>query len=113
MAALKHLRCRDKSCIVQLDFSSAFDRVSHSALLFKLKSVGVGDCVLSICIYIYIYIYIYKIYIHYLSAHRQRVVVNGSTIEWIPIVSGVPKGSVFYPLLFALYASEMFELVEN
>ena len=30
-----------ESYIVQLDFSAAFDRVSHSGLLFKLKSIGV------------------------------------------------------------------------
>ena len=36
--------------IVQLDFSAAFDRVmSHRGLLFKLKSIGVGGIVLSIC----------------------------------------------------------------
>ena len=37
-----------ESYIVQLDFSAAFDRVSHSGL-FKLKSIGVGGSVLSIC----------------------------------------------------------------
>ena len=38
-----------ESYIVQLDFSEAFDRVSHSGLLFKLKSNNVGSSVLSIC----------------------------------------------------------------
>ena len=33
--------------------------------------------------------------------------------SWIPIISGVPLGSVLGPLLFILYTSEMFELVEN
>ena len=36
------------SYIVQLDFSVAFDRVSHSGLLFKLKSISFGGSVLSI-----------------------------------------------------------------
>ena len=38
-----------ESYIIQLDFSSVFDRVSHSGLLFKFKSIGEGGSVLSIC----------------------------------------------------------------
>ena len=68
-----------ESYVVQLDFSVAFDRVSHSGLLFKLKSIGVGGSVLSICR-------------EFLSNRRQRVMVDGATSEWIPIVSDV-RGS--------------------
>ena len=74
-----------KSYIVQLDFSAAFDRVSHSGLLFKLKSISVGGSLLSICM-------------ESLSNCRQRGVVDGATREWTPIVSGVPLGSVLGPL---------------
>ena len=49
----------------------------------------------------------------FLSDSRQRVVVDGAASEWIPIILGVPQGSVLGPLLFILYTSEMFELVEN
>ena len=38
----KSLNTLMESYIVQLDFSAAFDRVSHIALLFKLKSIGVA-----------------------------------------------------------------------
>ena len=36
------LDTRSEARVVSLDFSSAFDLVNHSALLFKLESVGVG-----------------------------------------------------------------------
>ena len=96
----KSLDVGTESYIVQLDFSATFDRVSHSGLLFKLKSIFVGGSELSFCR-------------EFLSNRRQRVVVDGATSEWISIVSGVPQGSVLGPLPFILYTIEMFELVEN
>ena len=57
-----------ESYIVQLDFSAAFDRVSNSGLLFKLKAIGVGGSVLSICK-------------EFLFNRRQRVVVDGPTLS--------------------------------
>ena len=75
-------------------------RVSHSGLLFKFKSIGVGSSVLSICT-------------EFLSDRRQRVVVDGAVSEWIQIISAVPQGSLLGHPLFILYTSEMFQLVEN
>ena len=34
--------------IVQIDFSTAFDRVNHQGILYKLCSVGIGVSVMSI-----------------------------------------------------------------
>ena len=95
----KSLDTEIESYIVQLDFRAAFDKVGHSGLTFKLKSISVGGGVLSICR-------------EFLSNRRQRVVVDGATSEWIPNVYGVPQGSVLSPLLCIIYTSEMFELVE-
>ena len=57
-----------ESYIFQLDFSAAFNRVSHSGLFFKLKSTGVDGSVLSICT-------------EFISERRQRIVVDGAAGE--------------------------------
>ena len=94
-----HYKCRDGVlyCSARLQCSI---RYNHSRLLFKLKYGCVGGSVLSICR-------------KFLSNRRQRVVVDGATNEWIPIVSGVTQGNVLGPLMCILHISEMFELMEN
>ena len=98
----KSLDAGMESYIVQLDFSDAFDRVSKAGFLFKLKSIGEGGSLLSVCREL-------------ISNRRQRVLVGGATIEWIPIVPDVPQGSVLVlgALLFILYTGEIFKQVEN
>ena len=66
----KSLDAVTESCIDQLDFSAAFDRASHSGLLFKLKSNGEGGSVLFICR-------------EFLSNRRQRVVVDAATSDQV------------------------------
>ena len=53
---------------MHLDFSAAFNRVSHSGLLFKLKFIGLGGSALSICT-------------EFLPNPRQNVAVDGATGE--------------------------------
>ena len=86
--------------IVAIDFSAAFDRVNHLGILYKLCSVGIGGCVLSILT-------------EFLSNRSQQVMVNGCRSKLVNIVSGVPQGSVLGALLFLLYTSELFSILEN
>ena len=39
----------------------------------------------------------------WLTDRRQRVAVYGAVSNWKSILSGVPQGSVFGPLLFLIY----------
>ena len=86
--------------LVQIDFSAAFDRVSHLGLLYKLQEVGVDGS-------------LFNVIREFLTDRKQRVVVDGVSSGDIDIVSGVPQGSVLGPLLFLLYTSELSYILEN
>ena len=86
--------------IVQIDFSATFDRVNHQGILYRLSSVGIGGSVLSVLT-------------QFLSNRPQFVWVDGSCSKLVSVVSGVPQGSVLGPLLFLLYTSELFSILED
>ena len=61
--------------------------------------MGIGDSVLSILT-------------QFLSNRSQHVMVDGCRSKLVD-VSGLPRGSVLGPLLFLLYASELFYILKN
>ena len=67
---------------VLLDLAKAFDSVPHCRLLLKLECFGIKGNLLSW-------------FNSFLTNCYRRVVVNGSFLEWLPILSGVPQGYKF------------------
>ena len=49
----------------------------------------------------------------FLSNRSQHVMVDGYRSKLVDVVSGVPQGSVWGPLLFVLYTVELFSILEN
>ena len=49
----------------------------------------------------------------YLTGREQRVVVDSSNSDWLPVLSGVPQGSILWPMLFLCYINDMPSFTQN
>ena len=84
-----------------LDLSAAFDTVDHRILLDRLQfDFGISGSALN---------WIES----YLSNRTQRIYIDGVLSSNFNLKFGVPQGSCLGPLLFSLYASKLFKIVES
>ena len=98
---LMNMDAQKVSLLVLLDLSAAFDTVSHEILLGRLKSrFGVNGKALAW-------------FASYLTDRSQRISVNSGISSSFPLKQGVPQGSCLGPLLFTVYTSKLFDIVER
>ena len=96
LAKLKSLDSGKQIDCTLLDFSMAFDEVSHKHHIIKLQHYGVQGPILC--------------WIEtFLESRTREVIVKVEHSDIIPVTSGVPRGTVLGPALFMVYINHLLE----
>ena len=89
------------SALLLLDLSAAFDTIDHSILLSRLHTgFGISNSA-------------HSLLSSYLPQRSQAVVIDKTFSPTLPLVRGVPQGSVLGPLLFTLYTTPLSHLLTD
>ena len=96
----KKLNDNENVATAFLDLSKAFDFISHSILLDKLRELNFGNHAVSLIE-------------SYLKNRNEKVMLTTCTSDWIQLYQSVPQGPVLGPLLLNMYVKSMRKSVSN
>ena len=86
--------------VIIMDFAKAFDKVPHNKLLYKLNFYGIRGST-------------HKWISSWLSERSQKGVLDGQASDLVPVLSGVPKGSVLGSVLFLIFINDLPENIKS
>ena len=96
----KSLVDKGKACVLLTDLSKAFDCFSHELIIAKINAYGFSLSAL-------------KLIQSYLSERKLRTKINQVYSFWEEILFGVPQGSILDLILFNMFLSDVFLIVQN
>ena len=90
----------DSELCVFIDFSKAFDTISHAKLLQKLNAYGIRNVK-------------FEWFSDYLVNRKQLVNYNNTLSESALVTCGVPQCSILGPLLFIIFVNDIVDVLRN